>query len=780
SSCSLRQSTPSQFNDIPNSLVHSFRMGAYLKRRVVDLLRTRSSPPQSISDIPQEEQEQEEDGNSLSLLAHLYLTGLSGHSIKQPELYFGKTGCDLPLLQIDRLEPSIVCACTGPEGGLTNVEAVRTAKVAKMVNLDDEMCLSTDGMTTDDDEDERTSHNSSSFSLEHHLPSNGRNKINTATSDKNACDSIDWSRVDEEVAFGSSVSLYERNPLTGVPAGNPIADVYAVCARENNAILALADGVNWGEGARLAARCAVRGAMDHLNHCILTQHFTNTNEVFHELLASFHRAHSLILQEEGMLTTLCVAVALPVANSNSWVLCVCNVGDSLCFVYNSAYGVREVTLGSHDCSEMRDMRNAGGALGPVDGRNPQLQNLTCSETFVEAGDLIFITSDGISDNFDPVVGKFCVIKKTEENENPALPKMSDRKLSVTAAGPSHNGDSFHRTKSCAASIPCVDATQRQNLMLLRMRDIISNGLLPRKDASNDEPVTPRLPNPSRLCTSLTQFASQLSTAKRRVLENPDLYKKEKLTKSEERARRKMVRERIAELPGKLDHASVVAYRVGSTNGNNISKYRYDPTNEESLPIKTVEAKVNVENFTRQSRASCERVMEDKVGEREQVSLRIPLHPEEILPLNRATSPYEEIKIDSSSSRSKRRHSRGSTARHTLSVDVAWLKKLVTRKDKNEVKKLEEEETPRTFSSRIRGLLSSSKNLSEPPAEVSTPTSIPSSHAVPQPTLQSVQPSLPPRVVNRFPRPISTRSQSTTHPNATSRRSFHLASSVSHV
>lgn len=42
--------------------------------------------------------------------------------------------------------------------------------------------------------------------------------------------------MDEEVAFGSSVSLYERNPLTGVPAGNPIADVYAVCARENNAV----------------------------------------------------------------------------------------------------------------------------------------------------------------------------------------------------------------------------------------------------------------------------------------------------------------------------------------------------------------------------------------------------------------------------------------------------------------------------------------------------------------------------------------------------------------
>lgn len=52
---------------------------------------------------------------------------------------------------------------------------------------------------------------------------------------------------------------------------------------------------------------------------------------------------------------------------------------------------------------MRDMRDALGALGPVDGQNPELNNLTCSMTEVESGDIVFITSDGVSDNFDPVV-----------------------------------------------------------------------------------------------------------------------------------------------------------------------------------------------------------------------------------------------------------------------------------------------------------------------------------------------------------------------------------------
>lgn len=60
---------------------------------------------------------------------------------------------------------------------------------------------------------------------------------------------------------------------------------------------------------------------------------------------------------------------------------------------------------------MRDMRDALGALGPVDGQNPELNNLTCSMTVIEEGDIVFLTSDGVSDNFDPVVGKFVVAKK---------------------------------------------------------------------------------------------------------------------------------------------------------------------------------------------------------------------------------------------------------------------------------------------------------------------------------------------------------------------------------
>ena len=90
------------------------------------------------------------------------------------------------------------------------------------------------------------------------------------------------------------------------------------------------------------------------------------------------------------------------------------MGDSLAYVYSKSSGhVTEVTQGSHDIQSNRDMRDALGALGPVDGVNPELSNLTCSMTQVETGDIVFLTSDGISDNFDPVVGKFCVPQRPD-------------------------------------------------------------------------------------------------------------------------------------------------------------------------------------------------------------------------------------------------------------------------------------------------------------------------------------------------------------------------------
>lgn len=87
------------------------------------------------------------------------------------------------------------------------------------------------------------------------------------------------------------------------------------------------------------------------------------------------------------------------------------------FIVNTFINLTSFSSGSHDIYSMRDMRDALGALGPVDGKNPELNNLTVSLTIADDDDIVFLTSDGISDNFDPVVGKFALAKKSSTSGN---------------------------------------------------------------------------------------------------------------------------------------------------------------------------------------------------------------------------------------------------------------------------------------------------------------------------------------------------------------------------
>lgn len=167
-----------------------------------------------------------------------------------------------------------------------------------------------------------------------------------------------------------------------------------------------------GEKASIAAKSAVHGCLHYLDKTIFndTKPFddltlksetsqktsntifsqnrvSNTREIFVCLLRAFNCAHDLILENDGMLTTLTVAIVLPLKpknvkmtkpreksdslnkakrttpperqsgrnirtsiseeNSDSYVCCVCNVGDTLAYVYSQKYGVRELTKGEH-------------------------------------------------------------------------------------------------------------------------------------------------------------------------------------------------------------------------------------------------------------------------------------------------------------------------------------------------------------------------------------------------------------------------------------------------
>lgn len=237
-----------------------------------------------------------------------------------------------------------------------------------------------------------------------------------------------------------------------------------------------------GAKACIAARSAVHGSMEYLNKALFSSQvnsqMTTTRDVFIALLRSFHAAHSLILEEKGMLTTLTVCAILPLPNHNSngnsrkYIACTCNVGDSLAYVYSKKTGVREITRGSHDIHCMRDMRDALGALGPVDGSNPELNNLTLAMTEVEKDDIVYLTSDGISDNFDPIVGKFAILPNKKKN--------NDTRQNNKNASAHRKADNLRKTNSAGFNdtneLPVVEAYQRHELTLIRMEDLLNRGV----------------------------------------------------------------------------------------------------------------------------------------------------------------------------------------------------------------------------------------------------------------------------------------------------------------
>lgn len=303
-----------------------------------------------------------------------------------------------------------------------------------------------------------------------------------------------WTNCVPEFAFGISESLYERHPITGARAAEPIADCYALSVRPNSAIIAIADGVNWGTGSALAATCAIRGAMEYLNKAIYhgidgASGVTTTREIAISLLRSMTVAHTLILSDENASqTTLTVGVTAQLADSNKWVLVTCNVGDSFGYIFSPQHGVREVTEASHDIHVNRNMSDTCGALGPVIGNEPVLDNLTIAMTLVDEGDVIIFASDGISDNFDPVVGDRALAQGSKQAKRYSERLLLQECTSTTAKTTSTTAETTSKKKDSQSFSFDSSAKKNKNSAKSQPYPEVFNGTGHSKDTST--PCTP--------------------------------------------------------------------------------------------------------------------------------------------------------------------------------------------------------------------------------------------------------------------------------------------------
>lgn len=186
---------------------------------------------------------------------------------------------DLPELLLKEYETgadTIRIALTGPNEGLTFVRRSR-------------LHLSAGGdIDFIDDKDEEVRHNPKKYSRKlstiSRKSSNSQQEITSltpsdfkkTTDEENnepndlIADVTHWNAPCSEQGHGIAISLYEKNPITNEHAGSPIADCFGMISRRNSCVMVMADGVNWGEKARLASCSAVQASLEYLSRALMT------------------------------------------------------------------------------------------------------------------------------------------------------------------------------------------------------------------------------------------------------------------------------------------------------------------------------------------------------------------------------------------------------------------------------------------------------------------------------------------------------------------------------
>jgi len=181
-----------------------------------------------------------------------------------------------------------------------------------------------------------------------------------------------------------------------------------------------------------------------------------------------------------------------------------NVGDCKAFLWSKESGtVTDLTRANR--RSLYDCKDPGGRLGPYKDMSPDLRNLETYYTFCDEGDIIFMMSDGVHDNFDPqFLGKLPSDFGLAATDNKWDQLTSDVKL-------------------------CEEVKNRA--MVEAFQGQIRNVKM----------------TPKHLTRALTSYAYNITSKSREFME---LYPNKKQSDS------------YLAYPGKMDHATAITLRVG--------------------------------------------------------------------------------------------------------------------------------------------------------------------------------------------------------------------------
>ncbi|KAH3759086.1 cyclophilin B [Pelomyxa schiedti] len=202
----------------------------------------------------------------------------------------------------------------------------------------------------------------------------------------------------------STYPLVTTRPGVQIRDGEPNADSFCAILYENRALIAIADGCNWGERAFKAARNAIDGVMQYIPD--RTERVNDLQEIGRKLLRATCEANEKISEQSqniwdaGTTTLLCCFIIELSDTPPDWAAVIVSVGDCKAFHWNlETKEVSDITSGNR-CVDLRD---PGGRLGPYIGQgSPDLRNLQLYYHLCKPGDVVMLVTDGIYDNFDPV------------------------------------------------------------------------------------------------------------------------------------------------------------------------------------------------------------------------------------------------------------------------------------------------------------------------------------------------------------------------------------------
>eukprot|EP01108_Squamamoeba_japonica_P001623 TRINITY_DN1703_c0_g1_i4.p1 TRINITY_DN1703_c0_g1~~TRINITY_DN1703_c0_g1_i4.p1 ORF type:complete len:420 (-),score=91.12 TRINITY_DN1703_c0_g1_i4:112-1371(-) len=325
-----------------------------------------------------------------------------------------------------------------------------------------------------------------------------------------------------DLASACSVSTYPHVPGEPVRAGDPICDQYRVNLYENRAIVCIADGCNWGPKVLEAANRASNEFVDYLHERL--PGLTETKQFKKVLIDAMQAAHVKIFEgkvdQDGHWwdvgqTTLLGGVLVPIdKGTDRWspgyeFLCV-SVGDckGFCYTNGQMQDITDLTMRA----DHADARDSGGRLGPATEvpesdilQLPDLANLSLFSVPCEEGDLVLLMTDGVHDNLDPQhLGK----------------KPRDMPKSM-CLGECDEWSQVDREK----------AEQAKNVFRIAFLEKQVEGAA----------------KPDDLCSTLLDHCVKTTSASRKFMcENQG----------------RIVPKDYALFPGKMDHSSIVAFKVG--------------------------------------------------------------------------------------------------------------------------------------------------------------------------------------------------------------------------